>query len=253
MEDNKQLQGWDRIQERLFNMVSVGVVDDPINQGYDIISTALLVINLIVSFAMTFEEAQQSHGVLMARIESVTVLFFALDYFLRLLTARCQYPDRSRGKALLSYIFSGYGIIDLLSFLPYYLPVFFPAGAVVFRLFRVVRIFRLFRINAYYDSLSVIGSVIKGKKNQLLASLFIISLLLLASSLCMYSVEHPVQPDVFRNAFSALWWATSTLLTIGYGDIYPITPGRTDPWNCHFIPRCRSGCDPYRYYFRRIR
>ena len=46
----------------------------------------------------------------------------------------------------------------------------------------------------------------------------------MASSLCMYSVEHEAQPDVFRNAFSGIWWATSTMLTVGYGDIYPVTP-----------------------------
>jgi voltage-gated potassium channel len=88
---------------------------------------------------------------------------------------------------------------------------------------RVVRIFRLFRINAYSDSLSLIGNVISKKKTQLLASVFVIVMLILASSLCMYSVEHEAQPDVFKNAFSAIWWATSTLLTVGYGDIYPIT------------------------------
>ena len=107
---------------------------------------------------------------------------------------------------------------------PYYLPLFFPAGAVVFRLFRIVRIFRLFRINAYYDSLNVITEVIIGKKQQLLSSLFILSVLMVASSLCMYSLEHDAQPEVFSNAFSGLWWSVSTLLTIGYGDIYPITP-----------------------------
>jgi voltage-gated potassium channel len=89
---------------------------------------------------------------------------------------------------------------------------------------RVVRIFRLFRINAYSDSLSLIGNVLSKKKTQLLASVFVIVMLILASSLCMYSVEHEAQPDVFKNAFSGVWWATSTLLTVGYGDIYPITP-----------------------------
>jgi voltage-gated potassium channel len=90
-------------------------------------------------------------------------------------------------------------------------------------MFRVVRIFRLFRVNAYSDSLTLIGNVVSGKKTQLMASMFIITLLILASSLCMYSVEHEAQPDVFKNAFSAIWWSTSTLLTVGYGDIYPIT------------------------------
>ncbi|MEE1163829.1 MAG: TrkA C-terminal domain-containing protein, partial [Lachnospiraceae bacterium] len=104
-----------------------------------------------------------------------------------------------------------------------YLPVFVPSGLAVFRMFRVVRIFRLFRINTYYDSLNVITEVIVSKKQQLLSSVFIILTLMLASSLCMYSLEHEAQPEVFKNAFSGIWWSASTLLTVGYGDIYPVT------------------------------
>jgi voltage-gated potassium channel len=210
-------------RQRLFRMVSVGVVDDPINGSYDIISTLALLANLVAAFASTFENARAAYGPLLNRIEAVTVAFFAVDYVLRLVTAKYLYPDLSEGKAVLRYVFSFSGIVDLLSFLPYYLPVFFPAGAAVFRLFRIVRIFRLFRINAYYDSLNVITEVIVSKKQQLLSSVFIVIVLMLASSLCMYSLEHDAQPEVFRNAFSGIWWSVSTLLTVGYGDIYPIT------------------------------
>ena len=211
-------------RQRLFRMVSVGVVDDPINGSYDIISTLALLANLVAAFASTFENARAAYGPLLNRIEAVTVAFFAVDYVLRLVTAKYLYPDLSEGKAVLRYVFSFSGIVDLLSFLPYYLPVFFPAGAAVFRLFRIVRIFRLFRINAYYDSLNVITEVIVSKKQQLLSSVFIVIVLMLASSLCMYSLEHDAQPTVFQNAFSGIWWSVSTLLTVGYGDIYPITP-----------------------------
>ena len=126
-------------------------------------------------------------------------------------------------QAICKYLFSFSGLIDLLSFLPYYLPFFFPSGAVAFRMFRVVRIFRLFRINAYYDSLNVITQVLTSKAQQLLSSVFIILVLMTASSLCMYSLGHNTQPEVFSNAFSGIWWSVSTLLTVGYGDIYPIT------------------------------
>ena len=214
---------FERLRYRVFRMVSVGVVDDPINGSYDIISTIALLVNIAAAIASTFENLNAAYGRLFSGIEAVTVAFFALDYALRLFTARNLYPDVSPAKALLKYVFSFSGIVDLLSFLPYYLPVFFPAGAVVFRLFRIARIFRLFRINAYYDSLNVITEVIVGKRQQLLSSVFIIAVLMLASSLCMYSLEHDAQPDVFRNAFSGIWWSVSTLLTVGYGDIYPIT------------------------------
>ena len=174
----------------------------------------------------TFDNLQAQYGSVLLWIERITVAFFALDYILRLFTARVLYQDEkdmTEGRALRKYIFSFMGIIDLLSFLPYYLPIFFPSGTVAFRMIRIVRIFRLFRINAYYDSLHVITEVIYGKRSQLISSVVIILILMVGSSLCMYSLEHEAQPDVFQNAFSGVWWAASTLLTVGYGDIYPVT------------------------------
>lgn len=215
---------WEKTQKKLYAMVSTGVVDSRLNQFYDIFSTLALVANIVCAFAATFDNLDAKYGLVFDIVDEVTVFFFAVDYLLRILTAEQQYKDYPAGKAIGKYVTSGYGIIDLLSFLPHYLPTFFPAGAAVFRMLRVVRIFRLFRINAYSDSLSLIGNVLQKKKTQLLASVFVIIMLILASSLCMYSVEHDAQPDVYRNAFSGIWWATSTLLTIGYGDIYPITP-----------------------------
>ncbi len=214
---------WNRLRFRLFKMVSVGVVDEPVNQGYDVISSSALILNLVVSVMSTFEEFSAYQG-LLKQVENITVLFFAIDFVLRVITARDLYPKKSRSAAIRSYVLSFDGIIDWLSFVPYYLPMFFPSGAAAFRMFRVARILRLFRINAYYDSLNAISDVIKSKKQQLLSSVFVIMVMMLGSSLCMYSLEHQAQPDVFKNAFSGIWWATSTLLTVGYGDIYPITP-----------------------------
>ena len=219
----KKARHLDSLQKKIYSMVSIGVTDNTINQGYDIISTVALLANLAAAFAITFEDVKEAHGDLLHWVELITVLFFTIDYGLRVFCASQHYTGYSDAAAARKYMLSGYGIIDLLSFLPYYLPAFFPAGAAVFRMFRVVRIFRLFRINAYSDSLTLIGNVLKNKRTQILASVFIVILLILASSLCMYSVEHEAQPDVFKNAFSAIWWATSTLLTVGYGDIYPIT------------------------------
>lgn len=208
---------------RLFKMVSVGVVDDPINQAYDVISTAALIINLAATFANTFDEVYASYGTVLESVEAVTVVFFAIDYVLRIVTANKLYPDLNMWRSVVKYVTSFAGVIDLLSFMPYFLPIFFPAGAAVFKMFRVARIMRLFRINAYYDSLNAITDVITSKKQQLLSSVFVIFVLMLASSMCMYSLENRVQPEVFSNAFSGIWWSASTLLTVGYGDIYPVT------------------------------
>ena len=204
-------------------MVDVGYVEDAVSRTYDIINLLVIVINLLVSVALTFEEIRAAcEGVLLA-IEAATIAFFALDYLLRVWTADHLYPKLKYPVAALKYIFSFAGLIDLVSFLPYYLPSFYPAGTAAFRLFRIVRVFKLFRIGAYSDSLSIIRTVIYNKRQQLYSSMFIILVLMVGSSLCMYSAEHAAQPEVFKNAFSGLWWSGSTLLTVGYGDIYPVT------------------------------
>lgn len=213
----------ERQRRRIFEIVEIGAADDLLSRGYDFFGSLVVVLALAASVAATFDGAEARCGALLDTVEIATSAFFAVDYVLRVWTARCLYPTLTPGKATVRYVSSVGGLIDLVSFLPTFLPVFFPSGMVAFRMFRVVRIFRLFRINAYYDSLHVITEVLRSKRQQLLSSVFIILTLMLASSLCMYSLEHEAQPEVFRNAFSGIWWSVSTLLTVGYGDIYPIT------------------------------
>ena len=214
---------WGYRRKRLFEIIEIGLPGDVASQVYDAFNILSIVINLVVSVMYTFDDLHAKFGPWLVTIEAITVAFFALDYCLRLWTAKFLRPSLSEPKAVLRYVFSFSGLVDLLSFLPYYLPVFFPSGAVAFRMFRVARVFRLFRVNAYYDSLGVITQVISSKRQQLFSSVFILLVLMLASSLCMYSLEHDAQPEVFSNAFSGIWWSVSTLLTIGYGDIYPVT------------------------------
>ena len=211
------------MRKKLFHIIEVGNNEDAISRTYDYINALTIILNLIVSIMYTFEGSRMQYGEFLLAVRHATVAFFALDYFLRVFTAKYLYPERSERKAIWGYVHSFTGIVDLLSFLPYYLPGVLPAGIVAFRMLRLIRIFRLFQINSYYDSLHVITEVIKGKQQQLISSVFLIAILMIASSLCMYSLEHDAQPDVFENAFSGIWWATSTLLTVGYGDIYPIT------------------------------
>ena len=211
------------MRKRLFEIIEVGNDLDTPSRIYDYVNALSIVVNLIVAIMYTFSGLRAKHGELLLFVENVTVAFFAIDYLLRIFTAKYLYKEKTEFNAIKEYITSFTGIVDLLSFLPYYLPIFFPAGATAFRMIRLVRIFRLFKINAYYDSLHVITQVINGKRQQLISSVFIILVLMIASSLCMYSLEHEAQPEVFTNAFSGIWWATSTLLTVGYGDIYPIT------------------------------
>jgi voltage-gated potassium channel len=209
-------------KKRIFDIIQIGYTGDFASKLFDVVVTVAILSNLVIAILETFDELAPFQNI-MDIVETVTVVGFTVEYVLRVWTAEYLYPHSSQGRAKLKYVFSFNGIIDLLSFFPYYLPVVFPAGAVAFRMFRIVRILRLFRVNAYSDALSVIGDVLTRKKDQILSSVFIVFVLMIASSLCMYSLEHEAQPEVFKNAFSGFWWSVSTLLTVGYGDIYPIT------------------------------
>lgn len=205
-------------RKRIFEIIQIGQRDDTVSLIFDILIIISIVANTVCMFLETFDSMEPYMNILSA-IETVTVIFFCFEYVLRLYTAQYLYPNESNTKAVLHYARSFDGIVDLCTILPF----FFLSGFIAFRLLRVVRILRLFRINSQYDSFNVITSVLYEKRNQILSSTFIIIVLMFASSLGMYSVEHEAQPEVFKNAFSGIWWSMSTLLTVGYGDIYPIT------------------------------
>ncbi len=213
-----------KLRRKIFNIIQIGSKGNFISRFFDFFIVVMIIANIAVTVLDTFDEMEHLYG-LFCIVELVTTIVFTIEYILRLWTADFLYPEKKRISAIVAFIFSFYGLIDLLSFLPYYLPIFFPAGIVAFRMLRVIRIFRLFKINARYDAINVITDVLKEKKNQLLSSVVLIFIMMLASSLVMYSLEHEAQPDQFRNAFSGIWWSASTLLTVGYGDIYPVTIG----------------------------
>ncbi|MEG0288140.1 MAG: ion transporter [Carnobacterium sp.] len=209
-------------KKRIFEIIQIGRDTDILSRIFDFTIVTAILANLVLTIYSTFDSSIDYAGIIHT-VEMATVILFTIEYGLRIWTANYLYPNTSKSRAIFKYAFSFTGLVDFLSFFPFYLPFFFPDGAVAFRIFRVVRILRLFRINQYYDSLNVITDVLKNKKQQLISSVFIIFVLMTAASLVMYNFEHAAQPDVFTNAFSGFWWAASSLLTVGYGDIYPIT------------------------------
>jgi len=210
------------IRKRIFDIIQIGNKEDIPSVCFDLLITVVILLNLFVTLFSTFEESKPFAPVLNV-IEIVTVVIFTIEYILRIITADYLYPNNSPFTARLRFLVSFYGLVDLFTILPFFLPFVFPAGAVAFRVFRVVRIFRLFKINAQFDAFNVIIDVLKEKRNQIFSCITMIVILTIASSLVMYGAEHDAQPEQFQNAFSGIWWSVSTLLTVGYGDIYPIT------------------------------
>lgn len=206
------------MKKRVFDIIQIGYRGDLPSRIFDIAIAVIIILNIFAMTLSTFKTLEPA-APLFEWIEIITLAVFCVEYVLRLWTADLLYPQSGKIGSRLRFLVSYDGIIDLLTILPFY----WLSGFIVFRMLRVVRIFRLFKINSQYDSFNVITAVLKEKRNQIISSVFIILILMLASSIGMYSAEHDAQPDKFENAFSGIWWSISTLMTVGYGDIYPIT------------------------------
>lgn len=216
------MKNTDKIKKRVFEIIQIGTRTDIPSKVFDVFIAVVILINIAATFLMTFDELAGLKGVF-ACIEGITIYIFIVEYALRLWTAGYLYPGKRLG--VLRFAVSFYGLVDLLTILSYFAPLILSNGIVALRMLRVVRIMRLFKLNSSYDAFNVITKVLKEKSNQIWSAIFMIIVLMLASSMCMYSLEHDAQPDSFQNAFSGIWWSASTLLTVGYGDIYPITMG----------------------------
>ncbi len=160
---------------------------------------------------------------LFIKIEHITVVIFIIDYLLRWFTADCKL-----GKGAWSYLlypFTAWAIIDLLSILPG-LSVL-GRGFTIFRVTRLLKIMRLFKFIRYADKIQVLGHVIRKEKGVLLSVLGISVFYVFLTALIMFNAEPHVDPETgastFATFFDALYWATVTLTTVGYGDMIPVT------------------------------
>ena len=168
-------------KEQIFNVIQIGNKGDIASRSFDIFITITILLNVTVMVLQTYEEFTPMYPAFNA-IALITILIFCVEYGLRIWTADLLYPDLSRKKAIIKFLLSFDGVIDLFTILPF----FFLSGFVAFRILRVIRIFHLFRINGQYDSFAVIFSVLKEKRNQITSSLVILMILMLASSIGIY-------------------------------------------------------------------
>lgn len=207
---------------RIFEIIQSANDDDTASKVFDLFIISLIILNVILVIADTFT-LPSNLKIISRYIDIFSVVIFTIEYILRIWTADMLYPHSGRFLSRIKYIFSFMALIDLFAILPFYIPLIIPIDLRVLRILRVVRLLRIFKVNRYTNALSVVGEVLKNKANQLVSSMFVVALLMVISSIIMYNVENPVQPDVFKNAFSGLWWAIATFTTVGYGDIYPVT------------------------------
>ncbi|MEG4271243.1 MULTISPECIES: ion transporter [unclassified Microcoleus] len=189
----------------------------------DVFITCLIVINVAAFIASTSPRLSPEHTSLLANIEIVSSLIFTIEYILRLWvsTVDRRYSHPLWGR--LKYALTPLSLIDLISILPFYFLLLFPSFNFV-NLIRVLRLLRLLKMSRYSDSLRTLGVVLYAKKEELIATAFAVFILLIFASSVMYFVENEAHPETFASIPDAMWWGVVTLTTVGYGDIYPITP-----------------------------
>ena len=179
--------------------------------AFDIISQSLVIVSLIAFAIETGSELPTTAQRLLDISEMVIVLLFTAEYLLRLIVA-----DRK-----LKFVFSFYGMVDLIAILPFYLCTGMDLRSIrVFRLVRLIRFFKFFRYGRVIDRFKIAYRMIR---NELLLVGGVSLLLLYVSSVGIYYCEHEAQPEQFGSVMKCFWFSIITLTTIGYGDAIPIT------------------------------
>ena len=187
--------------------------------SFDIFIYALIIANIVAMVLESHQSIEKQFSRGFHYFELVSILIFSLEYLYRILTSFKE----EKWKGVKKYMFSFFGLIDLISILPFYLKQFVLLDGRFFRILRLFRLSRVFKLGRDSKSLKLFIKALTSVKNELKFTLFLSILTILFSASAIYFLENEAQPEVFSSITASLWWATVSLATVGYGDIVPIT------------------------------
>ena len=210
------------MKRRVFKIIERPTADDLPSRVFAVFIMTLIVFNVVAVMLETVEGVRAWLARFFAVFEDFSVVVFTAEYALRLWS--CGSDPRYRGaRGRLRYALTPLALVDLLAILPFYLE-FLPVDLRFVRALRLFRLLRIFKLARYSASLRTLDDVLRARKEELLVTLFIVVLLLVFASSAMYYAENEAQPDKFSSIPSSMWWGVATLTTVGYGDVYPVTP-----------------------------
>jgi len=185
--------------------------DSKSGRVFDLFIQALIILSLISFSIETLPDLSESSRQLLRSIEVMTVSIFTVEYLLRIVVAEKK----------LSFIFSFFGLIDLMAILPFYISTGIDLRAI--RAFRFLRVFRAFKLMRYNTAITRFQNAFESIREELILFFSTAAILLFFAAVAVYYCERDAQPEAFASIFHSLWWAVITLTTVGYGDIYPVT------------------------------
>ncbi len=211
------------MRKRVYEILEMTGPEDFLSRAFSLFIICLISINIICIVLESIPELDLKYHELFFTIEIVSTIIFALEYSLRLwscveLKANNSKPIRTRVR----YALSPLAIVDLLAFLPSILQLLFPG--IDLRFLRVLRLLRVFKLTRYFSSFELLLNVLYEERKNL-AGIFVLLLVILTlAASALYLVERDIQPDKFGSIPQAMWWAIAALTTVGYGDVYPLSP-----------------------------
>jgi voltage-gated potassium channel len=186
--------------------------------------SALIIINVFIVIMETVQGVHLQFYQEFLVIDVFSVIVFTIEYILRLWVCTLHTKNQTPIFERIRYALTPYAIIDLLAILPFYIPMVIPFDLRFLRELRLIRIVRILKLGRYSESLQLFEEVLAKKKEDIIVAICILLMILVIASSLMYYAEHDAQPQKFSSIPHAMWWGVVTLATIGYGDMYPITP-----------------------------
>ena len=212
------------IQANVLRVLEPAALGDRTSRIWDLSLFSLVVLNLIAVALESVPTLQMSYGTWLYNFELFSVVVFSVEYIARVWSAPAKrgvdFTD-SPLKSRFRYVFSFYGLIDLVAILPFYIQALFPG--LDLRVLRALRLLRILKLNHYNSALDDLFGAIVEEKKSFVTTLYIFSVAFVLSSSLIYYAEHKVQPEDFRSIPDAMYWSIITLTTVGYGDVSPIT------------------------------
>jgi voltage-gated potassium channel len=212
-----------QLRRRIYHLLEVPERGGRRSHAVQIFLVALIALNVAAVMLDTVEDVAAAWGAWLWAFEVFSVAIFTVEYVLRLWVA----PERRRFARPLAgrirWMLTPLALLDLAAILPFYLPVLFRLDLRFLRALRMLRLLRLLKVGRYSSALRILRGVLADRKEELLAALSILVVMVVMASGLMYFVEHEAQPRVFSSIPATAWWAVATLTTMSYGDMKPLT------------------------------